>query len=86
MPKASKTKLEYEQLFNKIFGTNIRWSRLTVRELEELARALTEKADNLCQTICKETKVLAGFIDKIIPPEEQGPFIKLIKELLNKIE
>jgi hypothetical protein len=43
--KESKVRREgkkevYERLFNEVFGTNIRWSKLTLEELTQLATVL----------------------------------------------
>ena len=78
----SKKKIDYEKTFNEIFGTNIKWSKLSVDELEEFAEALVNNNEQICGNLCKPSTSLSILIDKIVPPEEQGPVIRLLKGLL----
>ena len=76
-------KEEYEATLNELFGTNIKWSKLAKRELEELVKALTERSTEICMKLgASNPKNLARVIDSIIPEEYQGPFIRAFKKLL----
>jgi len=84
----SSKKKEYEELFNKIFGTSIKWSKLTMEELVQLATVLANP-DSLCKKLCKECadgkespyitvlKALREFLEKT--PYE-GPVVKLARK------
>ena len=77
---------EYEETLNKLFGTKIRWSKLSLKELEQLSEALTKK--EFLDKICKKYKVMSEvetIIDRIIPEDEQGIGIKLLKRGLKII-
>lgn len=79
---SKRSKKEYEETFNKIFGVNIKWSKLSLSDLETLAEALVDKNEELCRNMCKPSTSLVTLIDKVIPEEEQGPFIRILKGLL----
>lgn len=84
MPRVSKK--EYERVLNALFGTNIKWSRLSYNELEELVDKLstddTSERCQICEKLqCKQYKYLiVDVIDKIAD-EHQGPILKGIKKL-----
>jgi hypothetical protein len=81
-------KREYEELFNKIFGSSIKWSKLTLEELTQIATVLANP-DSLCKRLCKECadgrespyitvlKTLKEFLEK--SPYE-GPVIKVARK------
>lgn len=83
---ARPSKREYEELLNQVFGTNIKWSKLSIRELEELANVLTDdsKRSELCNRLqCSQYRYLVLEIaNKLIPPEKQGPLLKGLRLLL----
>lgn len=71
---------EYEETLNKIFGTHIKWSKLSLKELEELSEALTKR--EVLEKLCKRYSVsgeVETIIDSIVPPKEQGPILKALK-------
>jgi len=68
------TKQEYEELFNKIFGTDIRWSKLSKDELAQLAAVLANP-DSLIKRLEEYSK--------------KDPFVKMVEaatELVKKRE
>jgi len=86
MGKKSAKKQEYEKTLNDIFGTNIRWSKLSIHDLEQLVTILAYHPERLCQNICADkiskSSMLAKLIDEVIPPKYQGPIIKGFKALI----
>jgi len=84
--KKSAKKLEYEKTLNDIFGTNIKWSKLSIHDLEQLVTILAYHPERLCQNVCADkinkSSVLAQLIDQVIPPKYQGPIIKGFKALI----
>jgi len=84
----SKKKEEYEKVLNEIFGTDIKWSKLSMHDLKQLVVVLTKHPETLCENICSgysSKSALTKLIDEIIPPEHQGPLIKSFKVLLKGI-
>jgi len=82
-----KRKAEYEKIFNEIFGTSIKWSKLTEEELVQLATILANP-DLICKKICKEcgaeTKyinLLKTFKDVLKDVPYEGPIIKVLKRM-----
>lgn len=88
MPKADdrQEKQEIEKLLNEIFGTNIKWSRLSKGDLNQLLVVLTKHQQYLCEKLCSDYTpkgTIVRLIDQIIPPEHQGPLIKGFKSLIS---
>lgn len=81
--RVRQKKLEFEKNLNMIFGTNIRWSKLPYDDLVEFANVLLSK--KFCKKVCRGSQnVLQGMfkmIDKLIPPDEQGPILRALKTL-----
>jgi len=78
----AKEKREIEKTLNEIFETNIRWSKLSYDDLTEFVNSLLSK--KFCKKVCGSNNVLSGvikMIDKLIPPNEQGPIIRALKSL-----
>jgi len=90
MTKTSK--LDYERLFNKIFGTHIKWSKLSRDELVELATVLSHPEiilSNLgIDTKAYKTKLIRErFVEagiellENLAEEWEGPLISLAKRV-----
>jgi len=74
--KGSKSKkLEYEKIFNEIFGTSIKWSRLSLEELTQLATVLANPEPLI--------RRLGG-----IPSSEigQATLVELVRRLISRYE
>jgi len=84
----STKKKEFEELFNKIFGVSIRWSRLSLEELTQIATVLANP-DSLCKKICKEcagseTKyitLLKSLKDALKDVPFEGPIVKVLRKM-----
>lgn len=88
---ARVSKKEYEEVLNKLFGTNIKWSKLSYAELEELTERLS--ADDvsvrcqICEKLqCKQYRYLIVDVIDRIGEEHQGPILKGIKKLGRMLE
>ncbi|MEM0073052.1 MAG: hypothetical protein QXM17_08785 [Metallosphaera sp.] len=73
----TKSKEEYESLLNQVLGTNVKWSKLSIKELDEIANALATKLE--------KKGLNADIVDLIIPQEYQGPIIKQLKKILSNV-
>jgi hypothetical protein len=83
----STRKKEYEDLFNKIFGVSVKWSKLTVEELAQLATVLANP-DSLCKRMCRECSdgkeppyitVLRSLKDFLEKTPYEGPIVKVAR-------
>ncbi len=90
--KGTKTKkLEYEEIFNEIFGTSIKWSKLTIEELTQLATVLANP-DQLIRKLggvplSEVTEASLVKIVKRLIESYEGPIIKILKKyVLSKRE
>lgn len=86
MPKRSQKKQEYSKILNEIFGTNIKWEKLSLAELTELATVLAHKPEQVCSKLCGETSIIV-ILKKLldaIPEELEGPLLRLLKKALSK--
>jgi len=89
------SKLEYENLFNEIFGTHIKWSKLSKEELVELATVLNHPEvflkklgvelpnEDVELVRRKMVKRLARFI-KVFAEEWEGPIVSLIRKAMKE--
>jgi len=84
----SEKKKEYEELFNKVFGTSINWSRLSIEDLTQLATVLANP-DSLCKKLCREFRhveevksAVSEIRDILQEIKYDGPLVKLAKKLL----
>jgi hypothetical protein len=84
----TEKKKEYEELFNKIFGTSINWSRLSIEDLTQLATVLANP-DSLCKRLCKEVRhiedvksAVSEIRNLLQEIKYEGPLIKVVKKLL----
>jgi len=78
----------YEKLFNEIFGTDIRWSKLSHEELVQLATVLANPEPlikRLGGVPASEVghATLVEVVKKIVSSYE-GPLISLLKKYLTK--
>lgn len=87
MSKCKKN--EYEDLFNKVFGVQVKWSRLSCEDLIQLATVLSNPGDLIrrLKTISpeaktKEEKILEGIKLVIEGLDRKGPIISTLKRLL----
>jgi len=83
--KGSKAKKEmYEKLLNEIFGTQIKWSKLSLEELTQLATVLANPEPLIRRLggVPKEEAALSPFVEMIkrIVYEYEGPFVKLFRK------
>uniref|UniRef100_A0A7J2TCK7 Uncharacterized protein n=1 Tax=Ignisphaera aggregans TaxID=334771 RepID=A0A7J2TCK7_9CREN len=84
----SAKKKEFEELFNKIFGVSVKWSRLSLEELTQIATVLAN-SDSLCKKICKEcvggeTKyitLLKSLKDMLKDVPFEGPIVKVLRKM-----
>jgi hypothetical protein len=87
--KVSKSKkLDYEKLFNEIFGTNIKWSKLSIEELTQLATVIANP-EPLIRRLGGVPAAEVGQatlveIAKRLVSNYEGPIIKLLKKYLSK--
>lgn len=94
----SRTKEEYEEVINKLLGTNIKWSKLSLEELIEFAVLLDhpelfmEKlgVSTTEKEIAKEVAApIIGEVTEIIglwKEHGQGPFAKLYRKIKEQKE
>ena len=91
MSNESKTRKEgkkemYEKLFNEVFGTSIKWSKLSIEELTQLAtvlanpEALIKKLGGVPSTEVGQA-TLVEVLKKLVSAYD-GPIVKLIKKYL----
>ena len=85
--KGGKTKKkEYEKVFNEIFGTSIKWSKLSIEDLTQLATVLTNpeplirKLGGIPASEVGTTTLIE--ILKRIMSEYEGPLVKLVRKYL----
>jgi hypothetical protein len=85
---ALSKKREYEELFNKIFGTSIKWSKLSLEELTQLATVLANP-DSMCRRLCREcaeggeapyVTVLRAIKDFLQKTPYEGPIVKVARK------
>lgn len=82
-------KNEYEELFNKVFGVHVKWSRLSCEELIQIATVLSNPGDLIRrlksispETRTKEEKIIEGIKLMIEGIDRKGPIISTLKRLL----
>jgi hypothetical protein len=85
-PKAKK--MMYEQLFNEIFGTNIKWGRLSLEELTQLATVLANPEPLIKRLGGLPTEeaaatTLVGLVKRVLEGRE-GPLMRLAKRFLKR--
>jgi hypothetical protein len=77
-------KKEYEELLNRIFGVNIRWSLLPLRDLAQLVAVVTEPS--FCYKVCTSQETLSKIIEQLRKAVEvipyEGPILKKVKKML----
>jgi hypothetical protein len=77
-------KKEYEELLNRIFGVNIKWSLLPLRDLAELVAVVTEPS--FCYKVCTSQETVSKFIEQLKKAVEaipyEGPLIRKLKKTL----
>jgi len=80
-------KSEYERLFNEIFGTSIKWSKLSKEELVQLAtvlanpEALIRKLGGIPKT-SGESKLIDALKATLESINYEGPIITTLKKIL----
>lgn len=81
------TKEEYEEIFNKLLGTDIRWSKLSKHELVQLAilfnnpELLLKKLGVKIEKTFIKDRLVDVFLD-FTKNFEGGPVIKMLRKLL----
>jgi len=92
------SKSDYEKIFNKIFNTDIKWSKLSKEELAQLAAVLNNPPESLTKTVCanvNNTKdIIKNQLDDVIDTitskardviqNWDGPLIKLAKKIIKE--
>jgi hypothetical protein len=85
-PKAKKEM--YEQLFNEIFGTNIKWGRLSLEELTQLATVLANPEPLIRRLggVPSEEAGATAFVNLVrrILEGREGPLMRLVKRFLKR--
>lgn len=87
--EARAKKLEYERVFNEIFGTSIKWSKLSLEELAQLAAVLANpeplirRLGGVPESEVAET-ALVKMVKRIL--EHEGPLIRFLKKYLKPRE
>jgi len=85
------SKEEYEKIFNEIFGTSIRWSRLSKEDLAQLAAVLANP-DALIRRLggipaSHSSAIMIDVAKKLLRRvQHEGPVVKLLKVLLEEEE
>jgi len=91
--KESKSKREgkkemYEKLFNEIFGTDIRWSKLSIEELTQLATILANPEPLIRRLggvpMAEVGQTTLVEIVKRVLSSYEGPIISMLKKYLSK--
>jgi len=76
----------YERLFNEIFGTSIKWSKLSIEELTQLATILAnpELLIKKLGGIPASEAASTSFVELIkkLMSEYEGPLVKLFKKYM----
>jgi len=77
-------KKEYEELLNKLFGVNIKWSKLSAGELAQLIAVVTEPS--FCYKVCTSQETVNKVIEQIRRAVEaipyEGPILRKVKKAL----
>jgi len=76
-------KKEYEETLNKALGLQVRWSKLSLQELEEISNKV---ASLLMEKGNSDENNVGNLIDLLVPKEYQGPALKLLRKVLNNIK
>jgi len=91
MPKA--TKKEFEETFNKLLGTNIKWSLLRYEDLVELAvlfnhpEILLKRLGAEIEQEAGRKRIIEAVIDtgrEIAANQWQGPLARLLRKILEE--
>jgi hypothetical protein len=77
-------KKEYEELLNKVFGVNISWSKLPLKDLAQLVAVITEPS--FCYKVCTSQETVSKLVEQIKKAVEaipyEGPIIRKVKKAL----
>jgi hypothetical protein len=77
-------KKEYEELLNRIFGVNVKWSKLSASELAQLVAVVTEPT--FCYKVCTSQETVNKLIEQIRKAVEaipyEGPLLRKLKKTL----
>ncbi|MEM2618751.1 MAG: hypothetical protein QW356_04620 [Candidatus Hadarchaeales archaeon] len=81
-------KLEYENKLNQLLGTNIRWRKLSGRELHELASVLADTQRlaeklGLNKPLTPQEKIATG-VTGVVELIQERPILKLLSQLPEK--
>jgi hypothetical protein len=83
------SKEDYEKLFNEIFGTSIRWSKLSYAELTQLATVLANPEPLIKKLMSHKEEPTGNVIEALrtllSAIDYEGPIINLLRRYL-KIE
>jgi hypothetical protein len=77
-------KKEYEELLNKLFGVNVKWSKLSAGELAQLIAVVTEPT--FCYKVCTSQETINKVVEQIRKAVEaipyEGPILRKVKKAL----
>lgn len=88
-------KAEYERLLNELFGTSIKWSKLSMEELVQLVTVLTnpDTAERIASRLRPSTEARIGIRvdeglmksikDILSRVDYDGPIVNTLRKLLN---
>ncbi len=79
----SDVKKDYEDTLNKVLGLQVRWSKLTIDELEQISNKI---ANILVEKEEPKNEGLGDLLDLLLPEKYQGPGVKLLKRVLSNIK
>lgn len=74
-------KLEYEKLLNELFGTSIRWSKLSMEELVQLVTVLAnpDSAERIANRLRPSSEAKIGI------RVDEG-LVKSVREILSRVD
>jgi hypothetical protein len=77
-------KKEYEELLNKLFGVNVKWSKLSTGELAQLVAVVTDPS--FCYKVCTSQETINKLLEQVRRAVEaipyEGPILRKVKKML----
>lgn len=83
-----RSKKEFEELFNKIFGVNVKWSKLSMDELVQIATVLAnpdsliKRLQEISGTSSGEREFIEGVRKILAAINYRGPIVDLLRKVL----
>lgn len=79
------TKVEYEEILNEALGVDVRWRKLSKRELEEIAEVLSKPEELLKRLGVDERRLIRKKLRRLLDEVRvEGPLGKLLKRWLEE--